>query len=281
MNVQVNDFDMPEVPSSRPSGGFRAHLQGVSLHDLIQVENLARSTGVFVVLSGDRVGYLHVLDGELIHAEGEGLTGEAAALEILSWSEGEFRNCERLLAQARTVRASLQGLLLRLAKASDEQRHVDSSLATTATRRKDGSLVKAVGAPGSVTQRVPVVSRAARLSADGESRAEVLLSERGELLDGRGYGYDELASQVAYTARLAELVAGSLGAGDARALEVRGKANEVLVRWLPNGNVLGLVRRPKGVEVDPRSSTGSVLEEAARAALEEHDGENPASRSVP
>jgi hypothetical protein len=261
MNVHLNEFDMLDGPSNRRSGGFRAHLQGVNLHDLIQVENLARSTGVFVVLSGDRVGYLHMLGGDLIHAEVEGLSGEAAALEILSWHEGEFRNCERLLAQRPTVHASLQALLMRLAKESDEARHTESSMASTGTRRRDsGARVIAGRESGKlVTQRIPVVSRAARLSSDGLSRAEVLLNDRGEMLDGRGHDYDELASQVAYAARLSELIGQSLGAGDSRAVEVHGKTNEVLIRWLPNSNVIGIVRAAKGSDGDPAAANGEAM----------------------
>jgi hypothetical protein len=274
---------MADGPPSRPSGGFRAHLQGVNLHDLVQVENLARSTGVFVVLSGDRVGYLHMLRGDLIHAEAEGLSGEPAALEILSWHEGEFRNCERLLAQLPTVHASLQALLLRLAKQSDEARHSEGSatMSSTGTRRRDnGARAGAQHDTGKVvTQRIPVVSRAARLSADGLSRAEVLLNDRGELLDGRGHAYDEFASGVAYSARLAELIGQSLGAGDARALEVHGKSTEMLVRWLPNANVLGLIRAAKGSDADPAATIASApsdAEEIEATPLEESfDDEDP------
>lgn len=275
MNVHLNEFDMVDGPPSRPSGGFRAHLQGVNLHDLIQVENLARSTGVFVVLSRDRVGYLHMLGGDLIHAEAEGMSGEGAALEILSWNEGEFRNCERLLAQRPTVHASLQALLMRLAKESDEARHSESPMASTGTRRKDsgarviaghvtaghaiaGHAIAGNDSGKMVTQRIPIASRAARLSSDGLSRAEVLLNDRGEMLDGRGQDYDELASQVAYAARLSELIGLSLGAGESRAVEVHGKANEVLIRWLPNSNVIGIVRAGRGSDGDPAAAPSAA-----------------------
>jgi hypothetical protein len=182
-----------------------------------------------------------MLQGELIHAEAQGLSGEQAALEILSWHEGEFRNCERLLAHVPTVHASLQALLLRLAKESDERHMETSSLASTGTRRRDtGRLVS--------ERPVPAASRATRLSADGLSRAEVLLNDRGELLDGRGHGYDEVASEVAYAARLAEIIGQALGAGELRALGVHGKSNELLIRRLPNANILGIVRAAKGTE---------------------------------
>src|SRR6185436_7672607 len=88
------------------------------------------TTGVFLVVSAGRRGYLHLADGELVHAETGQLSGEAAAAEILAWEDGEFKSCERTLAPVRTVRSSLQSLLVRLANASDESpvaRHHQSS----------------------------------------------------------------------------------------------------------------------------------------------------------
>jgi uncharacterized protein DUF4388 len=259
----MNESDFTDVRTRGPSGAFRARLQGVSLQDFIQVENMAHFTGVFAVLSRDRVGYLHMLDGELIHAEADGLAGEAAALAILSWHEGELRDCERALAQQATVMASLPALLVRLAKVTDEHRRsVDSSIWSTDTRSGD-DLTKP-GARKTSTRRTSAMSRATRLSADGLSRAEVLLNRQGQLLDGRGDAYDELASEVVNAARLAEFIGQALGAGKTRALGVHGKASEVLIRWLPNANLLGISRgassalpsHSTGHDVSPASAGG-------------------------
>src|SRR5690606_19511519 len=126
---------------SHAQPGFRAHLQGVGLHDLVMLQNLVRSSGVFVVLSGDRAGSLHFSRGQLLHAETEELVGDAAALEILSWREGEIINSERTAPERPTVVASLDALLLRLASEGDEAQPPDAPL-TTATgvrRRMEGS----------------------------------------------------------------------------------------------------------------------------------------------
>ena len=87
---------IPEEPTaaSRSAGGFRAHLEGVKLHDLVLLQGLVQASGVFLVLAGERSGSLHFFEGQLFHAETVDLSGDAAALEILSWSEGEFISSE-------------------------------------------------------------------------------------------------------------------------------------------------------------------------------------------
>jgi hypothetical protein len=116
------------APSVRPAdasqaNGFQAFLRHANLHNLLQIESLSRTTGVFLVVSGGSRGYLHLADGELVHAETGQASGEAAAAEILSWETGEFKSCARTLAPVRTVNSSVQSLLMRMAQASDEAAH--------------------------------------------------------------------------------------------------------------------------------------------------------------
>ena len=125
--IEVKDSSSAETQapdSSATAGspsGFRAHLQGIGLHDLVMLQNLVRASGVFVVLSGDRTGTLHFSRGQLLHAETADLSGEAAALEILSWHDGEFINSERSTPiEKATVTSSLDSLLLRLAKDGED-----------------------------------------------------------------------------------------------------------------------------------------------------------------
>jgi hypothetical protein len=82
----------------------------VKLHDLVLLQGLVRASGVFVVLSGERSGSLHFFEGQIFHAETVDLSGDAAALEILSWSEGEFISSDRAAAEMTTVSSPLAAL---------------------------------------------------------------------------------------------------------------------------------------------------------------------------
>jgi len=138
-SVDFEDDDEEEVlevepepvgEEAPPLNGFHAFLRHANLHNLLQIESLSRTTGVFLVVSGGSRGYLHLANGELVHAETGRQIGEAAALEILSWEDGEFKSCSRTLAPVRTLHSSLQSLLMRLAHASGEEhvlRHHQSS----------------------------------------------------------------------------------------------------------------------------------------------------------
>src|SRR5688572_26133910 len=149
--MQVKDPSSAEAQApdssslSRPQGGFRAHLQGIGLHDLVMLQNLVRASGVFVVLSGERTGTLHFSRGQLLHAETLDLTGDAAALEILSWREGEFINAERSSLEKTSVMASLESLLLRLGKDGEAGRPSEPPLTTaTGVRRRADAAPAAV-----------------------------------------------------------------------------------------------------------------------------------------
>jgi hypothetical protein len=249
--------------ASRPRGGFRAHLQGVGLHDLVMLQNLVRASGAFVVLSGDRTGTLCFARGQLVHAEVLDLVGDAAALEILSWRDGEFINADRTTPEKQTVNASLDSLLLRLAKEVDDVRPLEQPI-TTATgvrRRMDGTAMfrtthRGLGVPatppGPSVQppsprglaaaatpgtAAPVPRVALRASEARPGVTSVLVSPLGALLDGNGSDAEGLAAKVAYMAKLAELVGQAMGAGDSRAVKVRYSGTELLARRHADGHV--------------------------------------------
>ena len=249
--------------ASRPRAGFRAHLQGVGLHDLVMLQNLVRASGAFVVLSGDRTGTLCFARGQLVHAEMLELVGDAAALEILSWRDGEFINADRTTPEKHTVSASLESLLLRLAKDVDEVRPLEQPI-TTATgvrRRMDGTEVfrtthRGLGVPaaprGATTPpppprglaaaatpgtAAPVPKVALRASEPRPGVTNVLVSPQGTLLEGNGPDPETLGAKAAYTAKLAELVGQAMGAGESRAIRVRYTGIELIARRHADGHV--------------------------------------------
>jgi hypothetical protein len=225
------------------------------------LQNLVRASGVFAVLSGDRTGSLHFSRGQLLHAETGELTGDAAALEILAWREGEFINSERTIPEKTTVVASLDALLLRLAKDVDEP-HQSEPPPTTATgvrRRMDGTSLfrtthRGLGHPGlSVPNQAPMMQRLAAAATPGmaavapkaptragEPRSgvtNVLVAPHGALVDGNGTDAETLGSKVAYMARLTDLVGQAMGAGDTRSVKVRLPGSELLLRRHADGHV--------------------------------------------
>jgi hypothetical protein len=283
------DEDVLEV-EPEPAGeeelapnGFHAFLRHANLHNLLQIESLSRTTGVFLVVSGGSRGYLHLADGELVHAETGRLSGEAAAAEILSWQDGEFKSCERTLAPVRTVHSSVQSLLVRLATASDEAQAARPHQSSRVVRRPldqeapTETYLPAAVPPGVLPAIAAIPSRAAvavpgpaeRAPAEvppvatprsvappplpplplprsePTSVADVVLSAAGEVIQGRGAATEEFAARVAYAARLADLIGRAIRSGTPRALELRGKSTQTIVHWQADGNLSASLDLPQ------------------------------------
>lgn len=238
--------------------GFRAFLRHANLHNLLQIESLSRTTGVFLVVSGGSRGYLHLAAGELVHAETGRLSGDAAAAEILSWQDGEFKSCERTLAPVRTVHSSVQSLLVRLAQASDEAQVARPHQSSRVVRRPldqeaptetyfpaataSGAAPPPAAAPAAAAPRAvgpPPLPR-----PEPTSVADVVLSAAGEIIQGRGAATEEFAARVAYAARLADLIGKAIRSGTPRALELRGKSSQTIVHWQADGNLAASLDLP-------------------------------------
>lgn len=273
---EVNDSVEPQAPDSavgRPRGGFRAHLQGVGLHDLVMLQNLVRASGVFVVLSGDRTGALHFSRGQLLHAETGELVGDAAALEILAWREGEFINSERATPERTSVASSLDSLLLRLAKEVDRVRPSEPPLssATGVRRRMEGPAAfrtthQGLGIPNPLpaTRRLAAAATPGMAGAPkpptraGEARmgvTNVLVGPHGTLVDGNGIDPEALGSRVATMSRLTDSIGQAMGSGDTRSVRVRHPSSELMLRRYADGHVSGsLGPIDPSADVPPTSS---------------------------
>jgi len=257
LEIDVEAIDEPAPPPA----GFQAFLQNANLHNLLQIESLSRTTGVFEVLSRGRSGLLHMAHGELVHAELGELVGETAAFEILAWNEGKLETSSRPLAQTATIHTPLQALLLQLAQGQDEA--VESVRRPPLVRSRPpeddkptephlpAPAVEARARPGSLppprSNRLPP-PLPPRLERDAANLVEVVLSPAGELVQSRGNAADELAARVAYAARLAELIGRAIRSGAPHGLELRGKGTFTQVKWQPDGGVaasLELVQSPK------------------------------------
>lgn len=101
------------------AGGFRG-VQSKSLMDIIQMECLSLSSTVLRITHGSLVGKIWIVGGELIHAEAEGASGEAAFRRILEWRSGTFENLPPELEHERTIDKPVNALLLEMAQVIDE-----------------------------------------------------------------------------------------------------------------------------------------------------------------
>ena len=102
--------------------GFRG-IQSKSLMDIIQMECLSRSSTVLRITRGPLVAKLWIQDGELLDAECEGATGEAAFHRLLAWKTGAFENLPAEPSRERAIHKPVNALLLESAQNMDETAH--------------------------------------------------------------------------------------------------------------------------------------------------------------
>jgi len=239
------------------AAGFRAHLNGASLWDLVQMECLARSRRAVQVTGEGGVGYLFLADGGIVHASTARLAGEPAALEILSWTNGSFQACERPWPKAPTITTSCEVLILKVAKRWDERTasnlvafpprpavdtNVDAALSEIVDIQVTEIQEEGADMRNTIIEPPPPVAPGMRAEIDADYTVMLRLGPNGAVIKNSG-GTEEVAEALAYANRLVQLVGELLGLDTFTSMEcVFGDA-----RWLvyteKNGDMVAI--RPK------------------------------------
>jgi len=207
--------------------GFSAQLRDVGLWDLVQMECLAQSHVAVRVVGDGGVGYLYFDGGHIVHADTAHRTGEAAALEILGWTNGSFQPCERTWPERPSIVTSHEALILQAAKVRDEGRARNVVAFPRATAASDADVdIELIESPdpGEVDMRnsngneVFPPPRPPRGDAGGDYAVMLRLAATGAVISERG-GSEDFAETVAYSERLLQLVGELMGLEPFSALE--------------------------------------------------------------
>jgi len=247
-----------EIPNSGRESGFRASLHGATLADLVQMECLSGRERVMRVSSGSEVGYLFFRGGQLVHAISRRSIGEAAALEILRWSDGTFEPCNAGWPDRESISTGWQNLLLLAAQHRDESgRAIDESgqhnlVAFPGARSAPRSVAPPPPppplpppAPQPTSTRPAPMTNSNDASAPllSQVRAAVRIDRSGNVVSSKGNA-KELAQVAAYAARLAELVGDGLGMQGLVSVEVNLTESRTLICKEKNGNTFALSASP-------------------------------------
>jgi hypothetical protein len=227
------------------------------------MECLTRTRQVFRIQGEGGVGYLYFADGRLVHAVTSKLIGEAAALEILAWTNGLFQPCDRAWPASMTIETSCEGLILRLAKRRDEAATNLVAFPARAVAGGGGG-GGAGGGGGDDTQFEEIEIR--ELHEEGEMRAPtnsdqpspsteigrpditadfpivMRLGAGGAIVKNKG-GDEDLAGVVAYARRLGQLAGELLGIDPFVAMECTFVQGRFLIFDENNGETVAL--RPR------------------------------------
>ncbi len=101
--------------------GFAGTLRNIQLTDIIQMCCLAGASMMIRVSQGQQQGTIHIVNGEVLHAECGSLVGEDAFFGILQWEGGSFETLDAQPIENPSIQKNCQFLLMEAARLIDEQ----------------------------------------------------------------------------------------------------------------------------------------------------------------
>jgi CheY-like chemotaxis protein len=100
----------------------QGHIEGITLFGFLQLLEIERKTCTLTLRLGPSHATLWIRAGELVHAEVDGLAGDAAVIELGDWEAPEIDIQDTCRTSLRTVHKHLTELLMEAARVADERR---------------------------------------------------------------------------------------------------------------------------------------------------------------
>jgi twitching motility two-component system response regulator PilG len=114
--IEVLREKVADVFAARSKG----YIQGFTLANFLQAVEVEQKTITLRIRSKNKVGYMHLENGDLIEAEAGELRGEKAAIEILCWDDAEIE-IQDIIKKERTIHTPLMHIILEATKIKDEK----------------------------------------------------------------------------------------------------------------------------------------------------------------
>lgn len=215
----------PSNDAAGRSSGFEGEVAGLSLPDVIQLNGGNRFSGCVTVQYGTSSGLVFFREGEVVHAEQGGHSGEEAFYDIMEWRAGRFTLQPNVATTSRTIHKSVQHLLIEAHRVLDERRAGRGSAPPPRPGEPRASGLRAT------LQRVTGVSGVAYAA---------LVTEDGKCIEDRSFEGETLAGQVAYLAMLANQLGAVFRAGPVQSAVVQGSAAHLLLLAAKSNHYLGV-----------------------------------------
>jgi predicted regulator of Ras-like GTPase activity (Roadblock/LC7/MglB family) len=200
---------------SQNVSGFKGAVAGLSLTDVIQLKGHNKYTGAISVEYGESEGIIYFVDGEIIHAEQGGESGEQAIYQIIKWPGGTFNLQPELTSNVCTIHYRTDFLLLEALRRMDEEN------AGASGKKSDSS--------PAVTPRRTMSKIAARLQEINNITYAVLLDKQGTPVQDSSIEAVALAAKGLFLAKAGSGIGELMGLGDTKAAAVHTKNYHLLL----------------------------------------------------
>jgi Domain of unknown function (DUF4388) len=230
--------------NSRKSSGFEGGVAGLGLSDLIQLNAANQFSGCFTVRYEGKVGLIFFRDGQIVHVEQGGRTGEDAFVELLEWPSGTFDVEPNVVPTRRTIQKTCEHLLLDAHRIIDERRASPGGDAPAAPEPTPAASAKS--STVDAVRSVPDVTCA------------VVLTREGQRLGQGGHEEEALAGQAGYLALAGAELGAIFQAGELKAGTVHATEHHLLL-YATRTHFLGVSTAP--------ASDPDAVDSLIRAAL--------------
>lgn len=103
----------------------KSFIKGITPATFLQLLAIEKKSCRLKITSDDGIGYLYLLEGNLVDAEYEGFSGEKAAYQIVCWKESEIEMENLWQHPNGSINTSIESILLNAHSRKDELRHTD------------------------------------------------------------------------------------------------------------------------------------------------------------
>lgn len=208
---------------------FRARITQIKPMDLVQMKCLSNASEIleFVPQSGT-VGLLYLRDGQIVHAETEGILGEDAFCKILSWKGGEVNELPLPNEVETSITSDWQTLLMNAAHRLDSD---SQKLNVPDDTGQDSADL----ANERTTVNLPQATK--------ELQALLITNSKGGVRSSFGLKDDQAHAFAAHLAAMrpdVQQVLNGMGLGELNKLEFSNRDRGAMAQLDANGSVLAL-----------------------------------------
>ena len=123
-----NLFQRYQKPKEVPSRSLTGNLAKMGLPNLLQFLNMNRQTGILEIQHEEELGYIYIVEGDIVNAKVGGIEGKKALFRILSWKKGFFSFEEGEVQVEPLLRENTLKLIMNGLKQVDELERMEEKL---------------------------------------------------------------------------------------------------------------------------------------------------------
>lgn len=217
------------VPTEQNPSLFKARITQIKPMDLVQMKCLSNTSEIleFVPKSGT-IGLLYFENGQIVHAETDGILGEDAVYTILSWKGGEVNELPLPMKIDKTITRDWQGLLMNAAHQLDSDSQKLAVPGENTTIAEDEAEER-------TTVNLP--------QATEDLQSLLITNSKGGVRSSFGLVDDEAHAYAAHLAAMrpdVQQILNGLSLGELNKLEFSNRDRGAMVQLDANGSVLAL-----------------------------------------